>query len=112
MDHDNGWWIFNTLISKINEPILVMTCDNVTDLDLDFMQSEYSRLNAPACMLVGVEPIIGVEGDLIEHKDNLVTNISRNNSGKTYASGIQVINPVACNMLIGTRKFFIDLVDN
>src|SRR5262245_10638064 len=25
--HGNAWWIFNTLMSHIDEPVLVLTCD-------------------------------------------------------------------------------------
>src|SRR5687767_6015737 len=32
---DNAWWIFNTLLKFLNEPVYVLTCDNVIELDFD-----------------------------------------------------------------------------
>ena len=29
----NCWWLFNSLIKNLNEPIFVLTCDNVLDLN-------------------------------------------------------------------------------
>ena len=29
----NAWWLYNTLIKNINEPVVVLTCDNVVELD-------------------------------------------------------------------------------
>ena len=30
---DNAWWIYNTLLSHLDEPIFVLTCDNVTKIN-------------------------------------------------------------------------------
>lgn len=104
--HDNGWWLFNSICKNLDEPLLVLTCDNVTDLDLEFISAEYERLKSPACMLVGVKPIPGIEGDLIQHNDFCVTEISRECVGAVYASGIQVINPVTVNGIISPSENF------
>ncbi|PMY13750.1 nucleotidyl transferase, partial [Pseudomonas sp. FW305-BF8] len=29
----NAWWVFHTLLQHLNEPLYVLTCDNVTELD-------------------------------------------------------------------------------
>ena len=29
----NSWWIHHTLLRAIDEPVFVLTCDNVTELD-------------------------------------------------------------------------------
>ena len=31
----NSWWLYNTLIKNIDEPIFVLTCDNVVDMDFN-----------------------------------------------------------------------------
>jgi MurNAc alpha-1-phosphate uridylyltransferase len=44
-------------------------------------------------MLVPVKPIPSIEGDFIEHKDNVVMSIQRKVPHDIYCSGIQVLNP-------------------
>ncbi|MBN4059054.1 NTP transferase domain-containing protein [Endomicrobium sp. AH-315-J14] len=95
----NSWWIYNTLLRDLDEPIYVLTCDNVVDLDLDLLEQEYADLDKPACMLVPVTPVDGLEGDFIRHEDQLVTDIDRDKPSDIYCSGIQVINPARVNQL-------------
>ena len=67
----NAWWIFNTLLKHLNEPIFVLTCDNVIDLNFNKLAKDYFDLGEPACMVVPVKPIDGLEGDYIfENNDN------------------------------------------
>jgi NDP-sugar pyrophosphorylase family protein len=97
---DNAWWIFNTLLKCLNEPIFVLTCDNVTELDFELLTKEYYEFGAPACMVVPVEPIEGLEGDFIFHENNVIKKLSREEQGTIYCSGIQVLNPAKVNALI------------
>ena len=96
----NSWWIFNTLLKEINEPVLVLTSDNVTDLNISSIYHEYERLNEPACMVVPVKPISGLVGDYIHQKENQVIKLDRNDPAPTYCSGIQILNPKKINMLV------------
>lgn len=105
----NSWWVFNTLMSKLNEPVLVLTSDNVTDLNIDLILEEYERLGGPACMVVPVQPIDGLVGDFIHQEGNLVAKLDRNDPAPTYCSGIQVINPAKVNGLINAVEDFGDL---
>ncbi|SDA77693.1 Nucleotidyl transferase [Algoriphagus alkaliphilus] len=105
----NSWWVFNTLMKKIDEPVLVLTSDNVTDLNIDLILDEYQRLGQPACMVVPVVPIEGLVGDFIHHERNLVLKLDRNDPAPTYCSGIQVINPFKINQLIEPMEDFGDL---
>lgn len=98
---NNAWWIFNSLLRYKDGPMLVLTCDNITELDLDFISSEYVRLGNPACMIVPVDPIIGIEGDSILDQDGVVYKLSREIKTNKYCSGIQVLNPHKINSLIG-----------
>lgn len=91
--YGNAWWIRNTLLSYVDEPVLVLTTDNITKIDINFLSSEYKRLNFPYCMLIPVKPIEGVPGDYIEHNGGKVSSISRDHATDIYCSGIQVLNP-------------------
>src|ERR1039457_1443066 len=31
----NAWWVYNTIMKHLNEPVFVLTCDNVTDIDFN-----------------------------------------------------------------------------
>ena len=97
---DNSWWIFNTLLKHLDEPICILTCDNVIELDFDIIAQEYFEFGSPACMLVPVEPIAGLEGDYISHQNNVVKKLSRTEPTNIYCSGIQVLNPAKVNQLI------------
>lgn len=104
--HGNAWWISNTLMKHIDEPILVLTTDNITEIDLEFLLSEYNRLNNPICMLVPVVPIPGVDGDYIEHQNGVVKSLQRSKPMDTYCSGIQVLNPAQVHRLAGDNENF------
>lgn len=102
----NAWWIYNTLMKYVDEPTLVLTCDNVVELDYEQLVSEYYRVEAPACMLVPVIPIPGLEGDYIFQERNIVTAIDRNKPSDRYCSGIQIINPYQINRLTRASEDF------
>ena len=89
----NSWWIYNTLMALLDEPVYVLTCDNVVELDFDRLEHEYRRLGEPAGMLVPVVPIPGLDGDYIFHHDNVVTRLDREAPAPIYCSGIQILNP-------------------
>jgi NDP-sugar pyrophosphorylase family protein len=91
--YGNSWWIHNTLLRYVDEPVLVLTCDNITTLDIDFFATEYQRTGALACMLVPIKPIPMIEGDYINHANGVVTRIQRDDPTDLYCSGIQVLNP-------------------
>src|SRR5437588_7228435 len=40
----NCWWIYNTLLKYLDEPICVLTCDNVVDLDFELLEESYLSL--------------------------------------------------------------------
>lgn len=73
----NSWWIYNTLLRELDEPMFVLTCDNVVELDFDLLESEYLQYGEPACMIVPVRPVAGLDGDYIFHRDNVVTELKR-----------------------------------
>jgi NDP-sugar pyrophosphorylase family protein len=109
--HDNSWWIYNTLLKHLDEPVLVLTCDNITELNLEFLNAEYTRIGAPACMIVPVVPILGIEGDYLTHEDEFVTTIQRDSPSDMYCSGIQVLNPARVVALTQYKGSFYSLWD-
>jgi len=106
---DNAWWIFNTLLKHLDEPVFVLTCDNVTELDFQRLSNEYFAFGSPACMVVPVEPIDGLEGDYIFHEKNVVQKLDRYTPSPIYCSGIQILNPYKVNQLVLPSTNFYDL---
>lgn len=93
----NCWWLFNTLLKDVDEPLYVLTCDNVVSLDFDRIEDDYEKLGCPPCMVVPVRPIDGLEGDFIFQEDGYVMRLTREEKTDTYCSGIQVLNPKRIN---------------
>lgn len=91
--YPNNWWICNTLFCNLDEPVYVLTCDNVIQLDFELLTRNYFDLGAPACMIVPVLPVKGLEGDYIEHIGQRVVSIDRHKESDVYCSGIQIMNP-------------------
>jgi NDP-sugar pyrophosphorylase family protein len=95
----NCWWIYNTLLKSLDEPIFVLTCDNIVELEFDLLETDYFKYNDPACMIVPVRPVPGLEGDYIFHRGNVITRLNRHEQSDIYCSGIQIINPAKVNRL-------------
>ncbi len=96
--HGNAWWLFHTLVRHIDEPIFVLTCDNVTEIDFLALEEDYYDRGAPLGMLVPVAPVDGVAGDFIAHDPSgVVTELSREQPTPIYGSGIQVLRPAEIN---------------
>jgi len=106
---DNAWWLFNTLMRELDEPVIVLTCDNVIELDFDLLTKEYFEKGCPPCMVIPVRPIEGLEGDYIVHENNVVKKLSRTEATDMYCSGIQIIHPKKLNALIepGTNFYHV-----
>ncbi len=102
----NAWWLYHTLLRHLDEPVFVLTCDNVTDLDFDLLADDYFRLGEPAGLLVPVAPVPGLEGDYIFHDEGVVTALDRHRPAEIYCSGIQVLNPRKVNALTEERGDF------
>jgi NDP-sugar pyrophosphorylase family protein len=105
----NSWWIYNTFVKYKNEPIFVLTCDNVVEIDFDALAKEYYDLGEPAIMVVPVAPIKGLDGDYIFHEDNKVVKLSRDEPSDIYCSGIQVLNPAKVNQMTNPTESFYEV---
>lgn len=102
----NSWWIHNTLLGSIDEPVFVLTCDNVTDIDFAELAEDYFALGAPPCLMVPVKPVEGLDGDYIFHDDQVITRLSRTQVAPIYGSGIQVLNPARVAQLTSDEGDF------
>lgn len=105
----NCWWVYHTLLRSLDEPMFVLTCDNVVSLDFALLEENYLALNSPACMLVPVRPVAGLEGDYVFHEEHLVTEISRSKGTDIYCSGIQVLNPYRLNQITSEGENFYEV---
>ena len=109
---DNCWWVFNTLMKNLDAPVFVLTCDNIVELDYPKLEKDYFSLGEPACMVVPVKPIEGLEGDFIFQDENRVTELTRQRKGEIYCSGIQILNPAKINALMNPCDNFYELWQN
>ena len=46
----NAWWIFNFFLKYMNEPIIVLTCDNVVNLNLKIERDYLKKIALTACL--------------------------------------------------------------
>jgi NDP-sugar pyrophosphorylase family protein len=89
----NTWWIYHSLLGELDEALFILTCDNITDIDFASLDRDYESQGSPACMVVPVTPVPGLDGDYIFHQGNVVTELNRHKPAAAYCSGIQVLNP-------------------
>jgi NDP-sugar pyrophosphorylase family protein len=92
---DNSYFLFNSLIKYVDEPIIVCPCDMIVKLDLNDLYNEYIALNSPAACIVPIET--DLDADSIISENNRILSISRGSKSKKYASGIQILNPKMIN---------------
>jgi len=103
----NAWWIFNFPFKYINEPVFVLTCDNITNIDFGLIEKDYIKKGKPECFLIPVKPAKELEGDYIHRKKkNVVTKLSRKVKSDIYCSGIQIINPYKVNKIVKNTNEF------
>ena len=94
----NAWWLYNSILKKLDEPTYVITCDNIFNINLKKYENEYYKLKSPACMIIPTRPVENLGGDYVAFDNkNFVTNISRKKISQYYCSGIQIINPKEIN---------------
>ena len=62
----NAWWIFNFPFNKLDEPVFVLSCDNITNIDFSLIEKDYKKKGQPECFLIPVKPIKNLDGDYID----------------------------------------------
>lgn len=106
---DNSYFIFNTIISEINEPFILVPCDIIFDINFKELYTDYLNQGEPPIMIVGVNDVEGIDGDYINHIDNNIISLGRDKKESFYCSGIQIINPKKINDLITKCDNFYDV---
>ena len=108
----NAWWIYNTALKNLNEPLIVLTCDNIYDFDLKKYYNEYKIFKSPACMIIPAKYSEIYEADkILFNVYNRVNKISRNIESQKICSGVQIINPFKINKLTNKSDSFIEVWD-
>ena len=90
----------------IDEPVAVLTCDNITKINFKLIEKDYIKKKNPHCLLVPVKPVKNLEGDFIHRKKNIVTKLSRKDKSDIYCSGIQILNPYKINKTVKKTEDF------
>ena len=107
---DNSHFLYNSFVKHINEPILITPCDMIVEIDLDAVYRDYVELGSPPIMVIGVNPVDGVDGDFIEYDDtNTIISLSRENKSNKYCSGLQIVNPYVVNDITQSSENFYDV---
>lgn len=106
IDKDNSYFLFNTIIKHIDEPILLLPCDIIIDLDIKKLYQEYIDLGSPSCLIVPLKNDRKVEADFLHTNGNKIIKINRDEESNFYASGIQIINPNKINNKIKSSENF------
>ncbi len=106
-NRDNAYFLFNTIVKHINEPIIVCPCDLILELDLNQLYQEYVSMGEPALCIVPMAAT--ADADFIHTSQGVVTEITRSRSSNICASGIQVLNPYKINNLIEPKANFYDV---
>lgn len=102
----NAWWIFNFPFKYLDEPIFVLTCDNITKINFNSIERDYKKKGKPECFLIPVKPVKGLQGDYIHRKKNKIIKLSRKIKSDIYCSGIQIINPYRINKILKRTEDF------
>ena len=110
INQDNSYFLFNSFVKYLDEPIIIIPCDIVTKIDLKELFKNYIKLDSPITMLVSTNPVDGISGDYITYdNNNLVKSLSRTEETDRYCSGIQIINPKKLNNLLENKNNFYDV---
>lgn len=89
---DNGWWITNTPLRHIDEPMLVSTCDNLFEINFEHLRADYDAIGQPACMIVPVRSS-ALAGDRLHTNGRFIKSIGPEFNCGPLASGLQILRP-------------------
>ncbi len=62
--HSNSWWIHNTLMSRLDEPVYVLTCDNIVELNFSRLEHDYNDLGCPPALALRADIFTPGIGDV------------------------------------------------
>lgn len=100
----NAWFLFNSVIREINEPILCCPCDLLFKIDLEALYAE-AKDHKRAAGIVTIPRIYGAEADFVSSENGRCIRIDRSTPSLTCAAGIQVLNPARINQLLNDKIY-------
>jgi len=89
-DVDNAFWINDSSFNRYEGPLVVITCDNIMEIDINKLIDEYYK-NGEKSILVGVEGI-DENADKVKFTGNEITEIGKNLESNILLSGLQILN--------------------
>lgn len=97
---DNSYFLFNSIISELDVPVVVITSDLRIDVNYQEIYEDYINQGSPAIMIVGGVMKPGVDGDgIITNENNDILLMNRETNSKVTGTGLQIINPKKVNKL-------------
>ncbi len=91
-DKGNAFWLNKLEEHKKESPIVVITSDNLMDINLNTLIDEYYEKDEKS-IIVSTESKEGTHDKLEVSKDNQVLSMNYQNIVGKIASGLQVLNP-------------------
>lgn len=107
----NSWFLQSSIVKTINEPIVICPCDIIFDVDWESIYKDFIHSGKPAAIVGMHSNDYFPEADGVKVLNNSCVDISRQIATNNYASGIQIINPAAVNLILGEHpvKSFYDI---
>ena len=103
---DNAYFLYNSFIKFIDEPVICMPCDIIVDINFKNIYTENVKLKYPIHSIIPTKPHKNISGDFITFSNNIITQLNRKKKTELYASGIQIINPKRVNSLTTPKQKF------
>ena len=88
----NAGWLNSPILRGFQSQILIITCDNLMQVDLEGLESE-TKATPHFSYLVTRESDVGVKGDRIIQSNGRIESISQQENVALLATGLQVLNP-------------------
>lgn len=103
---DNAYFLYNSFIKFIDEPVICMPCDIIVDINFKEVYTEFIKQKYPIHSIIPTKPHKDITGDYIISSNNIITQLTRKKKTNLYASGIQIINPKRINILTTPQENF------
>ena len=107
INKDNAYFLFNSDIKYLDEPIIVCPCDLIIDVDFKKVYEEYNSLDEPAACIIPI--LANNNADYIHSIDGRVVKIVRDQPSNICASGLQILNPAKINSIVDSNNNFYDV---
>ena len=90
-DKGNAYWLNSLKENKINGPIVVITSDNLMEIDLNSLLEEHYKKSEKS-LIVSTESFEGNHDKLAINSKNEILSMSYQKGSGLIASGLQVLN--------------------